>query len=96
MNKSITYSKWVVIASWVITITCILIYVGIGTYASVGLGYDSTDALGFAPKWIRGCVAFACICGFVGIFAGAPVSVIATITYFSAGRHKKSSRQAAE
>ena len=78
-----TYSKWVVIASWVITITCILIYVGIGTYASLGLGYNTTDALGFAPEWIRGCVTFACTSGFIGIFAGMPTSIILTFIYIS-------------
>ncbi len=70
------------ITSWVVTIACILLYVGIGTYFTVVLGYDSEYALEFATKWIRGCVYFACTCGFVGIFVGAPVAIITTIIYF--------------
>ena len=82
MNTSLQIAKRVLIISWVVTFVCILLYLGIGTYASVVLGYDSTDALGFATKWIRGCVYFACTCGFIGIFAGAPVAIISTIIYF--------------
>ena len=76
------------ITSWAVTIICAVLYVGLGTYASVGLGYDSTDALGFAPKWIRGCVYFACTCGFIGIFAGAPVAIISTVIYFIQRKNK--------
>lgn len=82
MSESLQITKQVMIISWVATIACILLYVGIGTYASIVLGYDSIDALGFAPKWIRGCTYFACTCGFVGIFVGAPVAIISTIIYF--------------
>lgn len=68
---------------WIITIACILLYIGIGSYASVVLGYNSTTALYDAPKFIRECVTLACTCGFLGIFVGAPISIISTIIYFS-------------
>ena len=79
------------IISWVGTIVCILLYLGIGTYTSVVLGYHSVDATEFAPKWIRGCVYFACTCGFIGIFAGAPVAIISTISLLNAKRNKQKS-----
>ena len=70
------------ITSWVVTIVCILLYMGIGTYSVFVLGYDDAYDLESGPKWIRACVYFACTCGFIGIFAGAPSAIISTIIYF--------------
>lgn len=82
MSESLQLAKRVMITSWVATFVCILLYLGIGIYAHDVLGYNSIDAMEFAPKGIRYSVYFACTCGFVGIFSGAPVAIISTIIYF--------------
>ena len=82
ISKARERAKRVMISSWIVTIACILVYLGIGLYVHDVLGYHSTDTLDWAPKWILVSVYSACTCGFIGIFIGAPVAIISTIIYF--------------